>query len=123
VRPVLGLFPAALHRLAYRSAYQLLRAWGWLRCPSASGAAVACWCDGRLLVVRTSYRDLLHLPCGGMRPGEDARAAALREFREETAIDVPPEALSGPDRLEFVDEGRSIVDCNRCLSPTLAARQ
>ena len=51
----------------------------------------------------------LHLPCGGMRRGEDARAAARREFREEVAIEVSPEGLSGPDRLAFVDKGRSIM--------------
>jgi 8-oxo-dGTP pyrophosphatase MutT (NUDIX family) len=104
------LLPAALHRLAYRSAYRLLQVWWWVRRPSVSGAAVACWWAGRLLVVRPSYRARLHLPCGGIRRGEDARAAALRELHEEAAIDAPPEALSGPHRLEFVDEGRSIVD-------------
>src|SRR5688572_29463909 len=107
MKPAWRLLPAALHRLAYRSAYRLLRAWWWLRRPSVSGAAVACWYDGRLLVVRPSYRNQLHLPCGGMRRGEDARMAARRELREEVAIDVPPEVLSGPDRLAFVDESRS----------------
>jgi 8-oxo-dGTP pyrophosphatase MutT (NUDIX family) len=97
VRRALAFLPTGLHRLAYRSAYRLLRVWWWVRRPSARGAAVACWWEGRLLT------------CGGLRHGEDPRAGAVRELREEVGIDLAPEALGDPDRLEFVDARRPTV--------------
>lgn len=61
--------------------------------PRLHGAAVAVWHQGRVLVLRNSYRRLLSLPAGGLRRGEDPREAARRELREEVGIDVPAAAL------------------------------
>src|SRR5690606_6651337 len=33
---------------------------------------------------------------GGIDPGEDARRAAVREVREETGLEIDPDALVGP---------------------------
>jgi len=41
---------------------------------------------------------------GGLEPGEDERAAAVREFWEETSIQLDPDALVGPlysEEIEF----------------------
>ena len=103
-----------LYRLAYRTAYQLLRPWWRLRRPRTSGAGVAIWCDGRLLAVRTSYRgELLDLPGGGVDRGETAEAAAVRVLREEVGIEVPAGALRPGGRFELVlDGGGSPTRCS-----------
>ncbi len=61
--------------------------------PRLRGAAVAVWHEGRLLVLRNSYRRLLSLPAGGLRRGEEPREAARRELFEEVGIEVPAAAL------------------------------
>ena len=68
---------------------------GWWRVwhPRLTGAAVAVWHEGRVLVIRNSYRRALTLPAGGLKRREDHRAAAARELREEVGIDVPAETL------------------------------
>src|SRR5690348_8774781 len=56
-------------RLAYRAAYLLARAWWFLRRPETRGSVVALWHDGRVLLVRTSYRRQYTLPGGFMKRG------------------------------------------------------
>lgn len=103
-------WPDPLWRLGYRVTHRCLLAWWRLRRPRGEGAAVALWRDdGRLLVVRTSYRGaLLGLPGGGVAAGEEPRAAAVRELREELGIEAAPEALGEACRLEFAFEHRRI---------------
>jgi ADP-ribose pyrophosphatase YjhB (NUDIX family) len=53
---------------------------------------------GRLLLVRRGRepgRGRWSLPGGRVEPGETAAAAAVREVREETGLDVVPTALVG----------------------------
>jgi 8-oxo-dGTP pyrophosphatase MutT (NUDIX family) len=105
-------WPDPLHRLGYRIAHRCLLAWWWLRRPSARGAGVALWRDdGRLLVVRTSYRGaLLSLPSGGLAAGEEPRTAAARELREELGIELAPAELREAWRIAFVFEHRRIEE-------------
>lgn len=61
------------------------------------------------MVVRTSYHDLLDLPGGGMETGEDPREAAIRELREETGVEAPPEALAAEGIYRYDDLGRRVT--------------
>lgn len=81
-------------RFAYRLAFRVLRLWWYLRRPAHYAAAVAVWHEGRVLMLRTSYRAVLEFPGGRLASGETARDGARRELAEEVGIEVTPEALS-----------------------------
>lgn len=83
----------ALFRLGYRCAYWCARAWWFVRRPRTRGAAIALWTGGRVLLIRTSYRDRYSLPGGFVGRTEHAREAACREVREEIGIVVPGDQL------------------------------
>ncbi|HBQ12430.1 MAG TPA: NUDIX hydrolase [Myxococcales bacterium] len=80
-------------RTAYRVAHAMLRSYWFVRRPHTSGALVALWHDGKVLLVKSSYRRQYTLPGGYVRPGEAPRDAAARELREEVGLDVASEAL------------------------------
>jgi 8-oxo-dGTP pyrophosphatase MutT (NUDIX family) len=75
-------------RVFYRAAYLAARIWWFVTRPETSGSLVALWCDGRLLLVRTSYRPLYSLPGGFKKKHETSLAAAERELLEELGIAV-----------------------------------
>jgi 8-oxo-dGTP diphosphatase len=83
----------AFWRAVYRLGYFCLRFWWLLRRPSHQGAVVAVWCQGRLLVVRQSYRPGFNLPGGSVSKGEPAIVAACRELKEELGLSTEPPAL------------------------------
>jgi 8-oxo-dGTP diphosphatase len=80
-------------RLIYRLSFRLLRLWWFLRRPAHRGAVVAVWHEGRVLMLRSSYRRTLDFPGGGLRRGEAPRAGACRELAEEVGLVVAPEDL------------------------------
>jgi 8-oxo-dGTP diphosphatase len=80
-------------RTAYKVAHRMLRAYWRVRRPSTHGALVAVWHQGRLLLVKNSYRRHYTLPGGYVRPHETAAAAAQRELLEEVRLRVPLEQL------------------------------
>lgn len=68
-----------------------------------------CWLlrdDGRVLLVRQSYRDRWGLPGGLLARGEDPEVAVVREVAEETGLDV--ELTSGP--AVVVEPGHQRID-------------
>ena len=83
----------AAFRLAYRLGFRALRLWWFLRRPSHRGAVVAVWHEGRVLMLRQSYRRTLDFPGGGLARDEAPRAAACRELAEEVGLAVPADAL------------------------------
>lgn len=114
--------------VAYRG---LLLYWRVLR-PHTFGVCVAVWCEGRVLLVRHSYKQGWSIPTGGRRRREPALLAAQRELFEETGIQAEADALrpawqtvartlGSHDHLEFFDlalaarpglalDGREIVE-------------
>ena len=83
----------ALIRAVYRVVHWGLRLLWFIRRPETTGALVAVWHHGRVLLVKNSYRPQLTLPGGYIRPREDRRTAAARELREEVGIQVQPKRL------------------------------
>lgn len=81
-------------RTAYRVAHRMLRAYWAVRRPNTHGALVAVWHEGKLLLIKNSYRFHYSLPGGYVRSGESASAAARRELIEEVDLRVPVERLS-----------------------------
>lgn len=81
-------------RFVYRLGFRALRLWWFVRRPEHRGTMVAVWHEGRVLMLRQSYRRMLVFPGGGLGRGESPRAGASRELAEEVGIVVAPEALS-----------------------------
>lgn len=67
------------------------------------GASIACWKDGRVLLVeraRQPLTGLWSLPGGRVEHGEPVRATALRELAEETGVTA--EILGLVDVLDII---------------------
>ncbi|MDO9710435.1 NUDIX hydrolase [Paracraurococcus lichenis] len=79
--------------MVFRLGYPLARLSWALRRPARNGVMVAVWWQGRILVLRQSYRRGLTFPGGAIEPGEAPEAAARRELREEVGLEAPPGAL------------------------------
>jgi 8-oxo-dGTP pyrophosphatase MutT (NUDIX family) len=82
---MLRLIPPPAHRAGLRLAHAVRKRWWQVRRPHLNGCrVVAIDAGARVLLIRHSYGSgKWMLPGGGLKPGEDAIAAALRELREE----------------------------------------
>lgn len=78
-------------RTALRFAYPLAILWWTWR--GNDGTKVAVWANGKVLLVRHSYKFGWKLPGGGVKAGEDHRAAAYRELSEEVGLAIDPTEL------------------------------
>ncbi len=108
-------------RTAYRCAHAMLRSYWFVRRPRTNGALAALWHDGRILLVKNSYRRQYSLPGGYVRPGEDPREAASREVHEEIRIRVDPRkfdlAYHGTRPFEFRSDTLDIYEAELDAEP------
>lgn len=131
-------------RKALRLAYLAARGWWFVRRPAVRSSFVAVWWNDRLLLVRNSYKPGETVPCGGLRRGETARAAARRELAEEVGIRVEETELRPvyrsvidhdytrdhfeffeldcPERPEFEVDAREVVSGEFCPRHALGSR-
>ena len=101
----------------------MLRSYWFVRRPSTSGALAAVWHDGKVLLVKNSYRKHYTLPGGYVRPGEDPRAAASRELFEEVRLRIDHErfehAYHGTKPFEFRRDTLDIYETTVDEAPEL----
>lgn len=94
-------------RLAMRSLRQVQRVRWFFTRPRTRGAhAVAVTPEGRIVLVRLRYVSGWLFPGGGIHPGEDPAAAALRELREEIG-------LTHHDEIRFAFEEEAQISFRR----------
>lgn len=83
--------------------------------------------DGRVLLVRHSYRDRWGFPGGLLKKGEEVADGARREAREEVGLDIvlvgEPTVVVAPEprRVDIVFRARPAVGCDdlRPCSPEI----
>jgi 8-oxo-dGTP diphosphatase len=118
--PLYGVFLRAFGRLPRRVRRTLIH-WG---APSFSvGAMCVIEHDGRVLLVRQSYRDGWGAPGGLLHRGEEPGVGARREAKEEVGLDV--EILGDPlviidvkvRRIDVVFKGRVLPPVPDVVTP------
>lgn len=82
--------PVPVRRVAYRVAHRLLRVYWRFARPHTRGVKCVVREGDAVVFVRHAYGDrrLWELPGGGIKRGEEPRAAAAREAREELGVDL-----------------------------------
>lgn len=94
----------ALIRFFYRVAYlHALLYWSVTR-PATQGACVAVWCEGKVLLVRNSYRKEYGFPGGFVKKGEKSSTSASRELLEEVGLALTSEQLRLAGQSTFFHE-------------------
>ncbi|MFO0727076.1 MAG: NUDIX hydrolase [Myxococcota bacterium] len=80
-------------RVAYRTAYHVLRSYWFFRRPHTHGTLMALWLDGKILLAKNSYRVPYTLPGGNVEGSESPEHAIVREVKEELSVDLKPEQV------------------------------
>lgn len=97
----------ALFRLTYFLGHRCARVVWRFTSPKVRGALVAVWHDGRVMLVRNSYRAEWSFPGGGIAAGESPLEAAGRELWEELGWTVEPADLHPAGSIELRFHNRS----------------
>jgi 8-oxo-dGTP diphosphatase len=91
---LLRFLPVALARFVMRSGARTIALYNRALHPHVRGVGVFVRHGDRILLVRSTYQSWWGLPGGRVDRGEEPRAAAARELREEASLAVAPEALA-----------------------------
>ncbi len=105
-------------RLALWVAYRVMKLRRYLGPPTHFGVGVAVWHDGKVLVVRHSYRHGDSIPGGRVKRNEQPITAACRELREEVGILAKPNDLK-PIRSDLCGPNRQIFEYRPFNKPTI----
>ena len=93
-----------------RFLYALYRLYIFIFRPVTFGVRVLLVQEGRVLLVRHTYRGGWHLPGGGIKRGETVETAARREVREEAGAEMGKVKLLGIfSNLENRSSGHNIL--------------
>lgn len=82
-----------IFRVFYVFGYRLYLGFCFFFRPASRGAYAAVWHEGRILLIRNSYKSFVTVPGGGLKAKEEPSVAAARELREEVGIEIEPKAL------------------------------
>ncbi len=89
----------------FRFLYSFMKLYLFLKRESR-GAQCLVMQDGKVLLVKTTYNNYFSFPGGGIKRGETAKDAAVRELREETGIEAKKLHLIG----EFLHDKGYVKD-------------
>ena len=64
-----------------------------------------------------SFPGMWSVPAGKIEDGEGTRSAAVREFKEETDLDINPDLLKFNGMLFFMDDDTSCFWMKNCIIP------
>ncbi len=98
----------AAWRAGLRVAWAGAIVWFRIRRPHLRASCVLVEHEGRILVLRNSYRDEPALPGGFLKRGEEPLAGALRELGEELGLDVAPECLQDLGVTDHLESGATM---------------
>jgi 8-oxo-dGTP pyrophosphatase MutT (NUDIX family) len=80
-------------RFVYRHGIRAARLWWRFTRPRTLGAHVMIWHDGKVVLVRTSYRADWMAPGGGLKRSETPVEGAVREVSEEVGLTLRADDL------------------------------
>jgi len=88
----------------FKLAYQLKLLYNQIFYPDAYGVYIAVWAEGKILIIKNSYKSYFTLPCGGIKKDESAELAAVRELFEEVNIQT------NANNLKFISSFLSLFE-------------
>jgi ADP-ribose pyrophosphatase YjhB (NUDIX family) len=91
-------------QVAYCLAYRILICFWFIFRPSVRGVFVGIWYDGKILIIRNSYKTKYSVPGGYLKRNENPALAAVRELQEEINIRISPDHLNYMGEFTFFDE-------------------
>jgi 8-oxo-dGTP diphosphatase len=111
-------------QVAFKVAHRLLRVYWLFRSPRTRGVLVAVWHDGKVLIVKNSYRRHYTLPGGYQHSGETFAQTGARELSEECGVVVATDSLrpsyEGVHRFEFRNDDVTLLEVELPTKPSVS---